>query len=83
MSVEALTQEISELKNIINELVSTHHAQMVSLHQKLFEISNDVQKEAVIRKQLDDKRFLDKMNNLGRHYGITDTDITKAQELIS
>jgi hypothetical protein len=81
MSVEALTQEISELKHIINELVATHHAQMVSLHQKLFEISNDIQNEAVIRQKVEDKRFLDKMNNLGRHFATP--DFRKVEELIS
>jgi predicted RNase H-like nuclease (RuvC/YqgF family) len=81
MSVEALTQEISELKHIINELVATHHAQMASLHKQLSEISNDIQNEAVIRQKVEDKRFLDKINNLGRHF--QPQGFTKAEELIS
>jgi hypothetical protein len=79
--VETLTKEIERLSTIIEELISLHHGQMASLHKQLFEISTDIQKEAVIRQQVEDKRFLDKINNLGRHFPIQ--DFRKVEEVIS
>lgn len=67
MSVETLTQEVARLTSVIEELITHHHAQMSSLHAKLFEISTDINKEAVIRQKIEDKKFLDKINNLGRY----------------